>query len=160
HPEQFLNALDVFVLNSHSEGMSNTILEAMACGLPVVATPVGANPMLIANGETGYLVADRDIPALASALTVLASDRSLRQTMGNAGRCRVVRCFSIEKMVQEYSEMYHSLHRQVERAKHLSAASRVSGRRDLPLTRRAGERVCVHPSARASGLGRTVNNPL
>ena len=54
--EPLLQSLDVFVLNSTNEGMSNTILEAMACGVPVVATSVGANGELVVDGQTGYLV--------------------------------------------------------------------------------------------------------
>jgi glycosyltransferase involved in cell wall biosynthesis len=108
--EQFLNTLDVFVLNSHSEGMSNTILEAMACGLPVVATAVGANPMLVANGESGYLVPPGDVESLCSALTIIAGNRYLQHAMGRAGRLRIVNSFGIDRMVQAYSRLYHTLH--------------------------------------------------
>ncbi len=107
HVEQFLNTLDVFVLNSHSEGMSNTLLEAMVCGIPVVATSVGANPMLVANGETGYLVPDADIESLSNALTILAGNHPLRQAMGSAGRRRAAALFCIDNLVLGYSNLYH-----------------------------------------------------
>lgn len=106
---KFLSALDLFVLNSRSEGMSNTILEAMACGLPVVATSVGENPKLVKQGETGCLVADNDVESLCSALTILARDPPRRQLMGHASRLRVKERFSIHRMVRDYTDLYRRL---------------------------------------------------
>ena len=104
--EKLYNAIDVFVLNSHSEGMSNTVLEAMAAGLPVVATAVGSNPVLVADGETGYLVPAGDSVALASALERIANDEPSRHRMGQLGRLRAERDFSIDCMVREYEDLY------------------------------------------------------
>jgi glycosyltransferase involved in cell wall biosynthesis len=106
---QFLNALDIFVLNSHSEGMSNTILEAMSCGLPVVATSVGANSDLVVEGQTGLLIPPDDPPALANAIAKLVDNESLRLRMGEDGRARIEREFGIARMVRDYSQLYCEL---------------------------------------------------
>jgi sugar transferase (PEP-CTERM/EpsH1 system associated) len=104
--ERLLGAIDVFVLNSQSEGMSNTILEAMASGVPVIATAVGSNPALVADGETGYLVPADDPAMLSRAMERLAGDQPLRREMGSRGRLRVERDFSIARMVDEYADLY------------------------------------------------------
>src|SRR5207244_3676373 len=81
-------ALDVFTLSSIAEGISNTILEAMASGLPVVATRVGGNPELVDDGLTGTLVSARDERALADALAAYVDDQHLVAVRGKAGRQR------------------------------------------------------------------------
>jgi sugar transferase (PEP-CTERM/EpsH1 system associated) len=108
--DRFLESLDLFVLNSLSEGMSNTVLEAMACGLPVVATTVGANTDLVVEGQTGLLIPPNDCAALRHAIAVLAADSPLRESMGNQGRARVERLHGMEKMVRDYSQLYDELH--------------------------------------------------
>ena len=87
--ERFLGALDVFVLNSLSEGMSNTILEAMASGLPVVATAVGSNPLLVEDGKAGCLVPAEDADALARALEELCREPLRREALGKIARARI-----------------------------------------------------------------------
>jgi sugar transferase (PEP-CTERM/EpsH1 system associated) len=104
--EQVFAALDVFVLPSRSEGMSNTILEAMAAGLPVVATNVGGADELVVDGETGLLVHEGSVPALTTALRDLAADASRRTAMGRAGRLRIERQFSLKTMIREYERFY------------------------------------------------------
>jgi glycosyltransferase involved in cell wall biosynthesis len=104
-----MHALDVFALPSRAEGISNTILEAMASGLPVVATDVGGNAELVAEGETGMLVPAQDPHAMAQALLRYTSDAALRHTHGAAGRSRVERNFSIDNMVERYTRLYQSL---------------------------------------------------
>lgn len=104
--ERVLAALDVFALPSRSEGMSNTILEAMAARLPVVATDVGGTREMIVDGETGVLVPSGDAAALAAALERLASDGALRERMGDAGRLRVEQQFSLEAMLRQYKQVY------------------------------------------------------
>jgi len=105
----WLAALDVFVLSSDWEGMSNALLEAMAAGLPVVATGVGGTPEVVVDGVTGLLVPPRDPDALAQAITRLLQDPDLRRKMGRAGRERVERCFSVERMVQQTEALYEEL---------------------------------------------------
>ncbi len=105
-PEDWLNAFDVFVLPSLSEGMSNTILEAMATELPCVVTSVGANPDLVQEGQTGFLVEPRDAAALADRIMKLAEDASLRSRLGRHGRSRVKANFSMQRMIENYSRLY------------------------------------------------------
>jgi sugar transferase (PEP-CTERM/EpsH1 system associated) len=104
-----LRGLDIFVLPSLIEGVSNTILEAMATGLPVVATAVGGNPELVINGETGYLVPSADPKSMAQALTEYIKNPSLGKKHGIAGRKRIETEFSIEKMVNSYLGVYDRL---------------------------------------------------
>jgi glycosyltransferase involved in cell wall biosynthesis len=96
----------MFVLSSISEGISLTLLEAMACGLPLVATRVGGNPEVIAEGETGFLVPPQNPPALADALLRLRRDPSLCMQLGQAGRRRVEARFDVRRMVEQYQELY------------------------------------------------------
>jgi glycosyltransferase involved in cell wall biosynthesis len=106
---EILTALDVFVLASLWEGMPNAILEAMAAGLPVVATAVGGTPEVVVDGVTGLLVPPRDPTALAQAITRLLDDPDLRQRMGRAGRERVLQHFSVEQMVKRTQTLYEQL---------------------------------------------------
>lgn len=113
---ELLRALDIFVLPSLSEGISNTILEAMATGLPVVATRVGGNPELVQDGITGTLVPHSDPAAMADALSHLVREPQLPARWGAAGRARAVREFSIERMVARYIEVYDALLRRGSKA--------------------------------------------
>jgi glycosyltransferase involved in cell wall biosynthesis len=101
-----LRGLNIFVLPSLNEGISNTILEAMATALPVVTTRVGGNVELVQEGYTGMLVEPGDHQALASALACYLSDSNLCTRHGQAGRRRVLRFFSIQQMVQAYEAVY------------------------------------------------------
>jgi len=101
-----MRGLDCFVLPSLAEGISNTILEAMACGLPVLATRVGASAELLVQGQTGVLVPAGDVPALADGLLQLAGDRPAAQAMGRAGRQRAEQRFSLPAMVAAYQSVY------------------------------------------------------
>jgi sugar transferase (PEP-CTERM/EpsH1 system associated) len=104
-----MRAMDVFVLTSHNEGISNTILEAMASGLPVVAARVGGNPELVAHGSTGVLYDPTAPDALAAALAAYADDASLRHEHGIAARRRICDGFSLEVMVGGYESFYDEL---------------------------------------------------
>jgi glycosyltransferase involved in cell wall biosynthesis len=105
----WLAALDVLVLSSDWEGMPNALLEAMAAGLPIVATAVGGVPEVVVDGATGLLVPPGDPSALAEAITRLLRDPDLRRTMGQAGRARVERRFSINETVRLTEELYATL---------------------------------------------------
>ena len=107
-----LAALDVFVLSSVSEGLSNTILEAMATGLPVVATSVGGADELVEDGVTGLLVPPKDPQALAASLLQLARNDSLRAEMGGHGRRRAEAEFALPVMVGRYEQLYLRLARE------------------------------------------------
>jgi len=104
-----LQALDIAVSSSHEEGFSNALLEAMAAGLPVVATAVGGNVEAAVQAETGFLVPPRDPPALAAALATLIADSDLRRRMGCAGRARVEERFSLRAAVRNTEELYRLL---------------------------------------------------
>jgi glycosyltransferase involved in cell wall biosynthesis len=104
-----LAALDVFVLPSESEGMSNAILEAMAMRLPVVVTAVGGAPEVIDEGRTGYLVDYPDSAAMASRLAMLLADGPLRERVGAAARERVVSAYSAASMVRQIEDLYAKL---------------------------------------------------
>lgn len=106
---QLLRGFDIFALPSLAEGISNTILEAMGAGLPVVATRVGGNAELVVEGETGILVARADPRALADALAGYVADPSRRQAHGGAGRARIEREFSMGAMVDRYIKVYDEL---------------------------------------------------
>lgn len=106
---EVMRAIDVFVLPSRAEGISNTILEAMASGLPVVATDVGGNAELVVAGQTGALVPAENPDAMAQALLRYTSDAALRQKHGASGRQRVEQNFSIDNMVTRYTQLYESL---------------------------------------------------
>ena len=101
-----LRGLDCFVLPSLAEGISNTILEAMSCGLPVIATDVGGNRELIDAGNTGMLVASGDIEAMAREIVALAMQRDKARAMGQAGRLAVEQRFSMTAMVSQYQGLY------------------------------------------------------
>ncbi len=101
-----MRGLDCFVLPSRVEGISNTILEAMASGLPVLATDVGGNRDLIVPGVTGVIVPADDVAALSAALAALATAPSRAAAMGRAGRATVEREFSLPAMVAAYENVY------------------------------------------------------
>ena len=113
-----MRTLDCFVLPSIAEGMSNTILEAMASGLPVIATDVGGNPELVRGGETGELVAPGDPEALAARILGLASDPALARSYGRAGRARAEAEFGLDGMAQRYLRLYDSMLANVKAAPH------------------------------------------
>jgi sugar transferase (PEP-CTERM/EpsH1 system associated) len=106
--EKVLRGLDGFVLPSLAEGVSNTILEAMACGLPVVATAVGGNADLVSDGVTGIIVPPGDAPAIAASVLRLADNPESAVRMGKAGRESVESRFSLQAMVAAYQGLYES----------------------------------------------------
>lgn len=101
-----MRGLHVFALPSLSEGISNVILEAMASGLPVVATAVGGNADLVVQGQTGYIVPPAHPQAMALRLVELASSPERACSMGRNGRQRVQATFSMQAMVATYQRVY------------------------------------------------------
>jgi glycosyltransferase involved in cell wall biosynthesis len=106
---RLLPHLDVFVLSSVWEGMSNGLLEAMAAGRPVVATRVGGNPEVVVDGQTGLLVPPGDAEAMADAVLRLLRDAALAQRMGQAARRRVEAEFTLPRMVRRMEDLYDEL---------------------------------------------------
>lgn len=103
-----LPAFDIYANSSTHEGISLTLLEAMAAEVPVVATAVGGTPELVIEAETGLLVPARSPDRLARALETLAADLPRREAMGRAARQRVERHFSLQAMTASYLEAYRS----------------------------------------------------
>ena len=106
---KLLNTFDIFTLSSTTEGISMTILEAMACGLPVVATDVGGNREIVQPTQCGLIVPACDPQALAAAYVELLRDHTRRAQMSRAARDRVVKHFSLTAMVRGYHHLYEEL---------------------------------------------------
>ena len=107
-----LPCMDVFALPSLREGISNTILEAMACGVPVVATDTGGNPELVTDGKTGALVPVGDSAALAAALSRYVHDGDYRQSHSVAARDDAVKRLSLATMINHYEALYDAAAKQ------------------------------------------------
>jgi len=106
---EILRGLDCFVLPSLAEGISNTILEAMASGLPVIATDVGGNGELVELGRSGKLVPVGDVEAMALCIVEYARNRDQAKSAGQAGRASVERKYSLAAMVKQYQGLYDRL---------------------------------------------------
>jgi len=101
-----LSIMDVSVLTSLSEGFSNTVIESMAAGKPLVVTDVGGNSEAVVHGKTGFVVPPKDIDKLANAISVLLANKKLAKSMGEAGRMRAKQLFSIETMMEKIENLY------------------------------------------------------
>ncbi|RMH60195.1 MAG: glycosyltransferase [Calditrichaeota bacterium] len=101
-----MNAFDIFVLPSLSEGCSNVIQEAMATGLPVIASRVGGNPELVQEDENGYMFINDDAADFAEKLEILITDASRRKAFGKRSRQKALDRFSLEGMVHAYESYY------------------------------------------------------
>ena len=106
HVAQWLEAIDIFVLPSLSEALSNSLMEAMACGCAVVATRVGGNPELVVHGETGILVEAGDAPGLARLVRELAGAPDLRAELANNAARFIRQRFSLEASAKRMGEIY------------------------------------------------------
>lgn len=107
--KELMRCFDVYVLPSIAEGISNTLLEAMATGLPTVATRVGGNAELVREGETAFLVDRQDSAQLVKAICRYVENESIRDRHAQAARERAVREFSLDAMVSKYHALYQSL---------------------------------------------------
>jgi colanic acid/amylovoran biosynthesis glycosyltransferase len=108
-PAQVLAKLqqsDIFVLSSLSEGLSNAVLEAMSCGLPVVTTDCGGMAEAVTDGVAGFLVPLRDPQAMGTALIKLAQNPNLRLRMGAAGRARILKDFKLEDQISAFTALF------------------------------------------------------
>lgn len=106
--QHVLQAIDLFVLASETEGLSNAILEAQSCGVPVVATDVGGNPELV-DADCGALAPTADPVRLADVLLSLLCDAGQRTTLGRNARVRILRDYSLESMAHTYEALYREL---------------------------------------------------
>lgn len=106
---EILKTFDIFVLPSLNEGMSNTILEAMATGIPVIASNVGGNPELVVDGRTGFLFPSNDVESLVQKIKTYISHPELKQKHGYNAHKRVEEKFSLDQMVRRYEELYLEL---------------------------------------------------
>jgi glycosyltransferase involved in cell wall biosynthesis len=104
-----LNAMDIFVLPSYSEGLSLALLEAMAAGKPVVATAVGGTPEVVTEGDNGLLIPTRDAGALAGALERLLGAPDFAKQLGQNARAHVREHFSLDRLGREINEIYEEL---------------------------------------------------
>lgn len=107
--EKIMPCLDVFVLASLSEGLPLTVLEAMACRRPVVASRAGGIPEIITDGVSGLLVDPGDVTALATAVRRLITNEGMSRRMGNEGHGRVMQLFTARKMARDTEEVYIEL---------------------------------------------------
>jgi sugar transferase (PEP-CTERM/EpsH1 system associated) len=104
--QRVLAAMDVFLLTSLSEGLPNAVLEAMACGVPIVSTRVGGVEELVDEGVSGFLVPVRDVDGIAAAVARLGADPMLRRRMGVAGQTKARAEFRLERMLDDYERFY------------------------------------------------------
>lgn len=105
----FLKTVDVFVMCSVTEGLGTSLLDAMACARPIVASDVGGIPEVVQDHKTGLLVPPKDADLLAEAIVRLLQDRALASSLGDAGYARVQKRFTVEQMVEETLAVYERL---------------------------------------------------
>jgi glycosyltransferase involved in cell wall biosynthesis len=122
-----LRIADLFVFPTLSEGFSKALLEAMAAGLPIVTTPVGAAPDLLRHGENALLVPPADAQAISAAVTTYLRDPALASRHGGAARA-AAGAYTLDTVCRQWADV---LYEAVDR--HVRAPHRVEGRRDVAL---------------------------
>lgn len=103
---KLMQCFDIFILPSINEGVSNTILEAMATGLPVIATNVGGNPELVADRQSGYLVERQNPQSMAEAIKFYVDNPEVSRQHGYCGRRICIERFSLDRMIRDYTNIY------------------------------------------------------
>lgn len=111
--ESFINIMDICVLATFTEGISNSILEYMAMGKPVVATVGGGTHEIVEDEVTGFLVKKSDVEDLASKIETLLNNSELTQQMGTRGKKKIINSFSIDSMVNKYLKFYQLMTKSV-----------------------------------------------
>ena len=112
--ESIINIFDIgiltsFICNAHGEGISNSIMEYMALGKPVIATNCGGNPELVINNVTGFLVTPKNLNELVNKINYLLDNENVAVEMGKAGKLRIEKDFSSGKMVNNYLDIYKNM---------------------------------------------------
>jgi glycosyltransferase involved in cell wall biosynthesis len=110
-----LAAFDIFTMSSETEGSPLALIDAMRAGLGVVATAVGGIPEMAPHGECAVLVPPNDADRLATGIALLVQDRALRERLGAAARDRAEQHFVVERMVEDWSDLFHQLARDLHR---------------------------------------------
>jgi glycosyltransferase involved in cell wall biosynthesis len=108
-PAAYLASMDIFLLSSHTEGTSMTLLESMSLGIPSVVTNVGGNPEIVSNGESGFLTKPDDENSFAEAIIRLITDIELRDRLGSNSKERFGTLFTSKSMVSQYLDIYQKL---------------------------------------------------
>ncbi len=106
-----IKGFDLFVMSSVTEGLGTSLLDAMACGRPIVATRAGGIPEIVEEGVNGALVPPRDAASLAAAIVRALKDEGWRRRMGEAGLARVRERFTVDRMVEQTAAVYRRLRR-------------------------------------------------
>jgi glycosyltransferase involved in cell wall biosynthesis len=104
--ESIINIFDIGVLVSHEEGISNSIMEYMALAKPVIATKHGGNDEIVIENETGFLIGTKDVRSLSEKIEYLLDNKEIAKAMGRAGKERLKKEFSLEKMTEAYINLY------------------------------------------------------
>ena len=105
----WLSASDIFVFPTYNEGLPNAIMEAMACGLPVVATEVGGIPEVVKDGENGILIDKKDVKSIVHSLEKLIENKSMCKKMGEHGRITIEEKFSWNNSAKKLIEIYNKI---------------------------------------------------
>ena len=107
--ESLINACDIGVLFSFAEGISNAIIEYMACGKPVIASDAGGTSELVSKDETGFLIKEETLKEIAQIVIDLLNDDNRRRELGEKGKERIMKYFTIDRMGEEFVKLYSEM---------------------------------------------------